>query len=226
MKPTYKNKVITTSKLFILFLAINYTSNAQDLIVKNNGDVIESKVELIKTEEIKYKKYNNLNGASYIIATGNVAKIKFENGTIEEFKNSDNGSVASIKGTKKRIVKLINKYGFEEDTFKRRYQASFEGDHLRLIVTKKNSSEPANGGILYDFANVYKFHNVSKRKKGLAFVNIWVPLLKNVKKNKWDKHKLIMRVDGAPQAESILAALKLYNKLLTSEAEKTILDFK
>lgn len=226
MKPTYKNKVITISKLFILFLAINYTSYAQDLIVKNNGDVIESKVELIKTEEIKYKKYNNLNGASYIIDTGNIAKIKFENGTIEEFKNSDNGSVASIKDTKKRIINLINKYGFEEDTFKRRYLASFEGDYLRLIVTKKNSSEPAIGGILYDFANVYKFHNVSKRKKGLAFVNIWVPLLKNVKKNKWDKHKLIMRVDGAPQAESILASLKLYNKLLTSEAEKAILDFK
>lgn len=226
MQLTYKKKLISVYKLFILLLTINYTANAQDLIVKRNGDVIESKVELIKSEEIKYKKYNNLNGASYIITTGDVSKIKFENGTIEEFKKSDNGIIALIEDTKKRIVSLINKYGFEEDTFKRRYQASFEGDYLRLIVTKKNSKEPANGGILYDFSGVYKFHNVSKRKSTLAFVNIWVPLLKNVKKNKWDKHKLIMRVDGAPQAESILAALKLYNKLLISESEKAILDFK
>jgi hypothetical protein len=97
----------------MLLLVINYSSNAQDLIVKMNGDVIESKVELIKTDEIKYKKYNNLDGASYIISAGNISKIKFENGTIEEFRNSDNMNVASIEETKKLIISLINKYVFE-----------------------------------------------------------------------------------------------------------------
>lgn len=226
MKLTYKNKTIKIYKLIILLLVTIYSSNAQDLIVKKNGDVIESKVELIKTDEVKYKKYNNLEGASYIISTRNISKIKFENGTIEEFENSGNMNVASIEETKKRIISLINKYGFEEDTFKRKYLASFEGDYLRLKVTKKNSKEPANEGLLYDFGNVYKFDGVSKRKKNLAFMNIFASILKNPKKDKWDKHKLIMRVDGGAQADAIMGALKKYNKLLISKEEKSIMDFK
>jgi hypothetical protein len=97
---------------------------------------------------------------------------------------------------------------------------------LRLKVTKKNSNEPANGGLLYDFGNVYKFDGVSKRKKNLAFMNIFASILKNPKKDKWDKHKLIMRVDGGAQADAIMRALKKYNKLLISKEEKSIMDFK
>ena len=50
------NKLKEISKVFILTLIINYTSSAQDLIEKNNGEFIESKVEVIKSDEIKYKK--------------------------------------------------------------------------------------------------------------------------------------------------------------------------
>lgn len=227
MKSINTNILVSVFRVVILLvILLNGKCYAQDLIIKRNGDRIESKVELIKEEEIKYKKFNNLNGASYIINTANVLKIKFENGVIEEFENKDDNSDLSIEEVKNQIVKLINKHGYEEDTFKRRYKASFEGDYLRLIVLKRNSEEESNGGILYDFASVYKFQKVSKRNTRLAFINIWVPILKNVKKNKWDKHKLIMRVDGIPQAEAILKRLKIYNKLLVSEAEKAISDFK
>ncbi|WP_417291566.1 hypothetical protein [Corallibacter sp.] len=195
-------------------LIIHLHSYSQDIITKSDGEKIEAKIDLIGTDEVKYKKYNHLDGPSYMIKKSNISEIKFNNGIVQSFNNSKEKDEISLKETKEFIIKTINKHGFEEDTFNRKYKASFEGDYLRLIVLRRNGVDHSNDGILYDFSNVYSFHRVSKRSDKKAFINIWVSILKNKKKNKWDKHKLIMRVDGIPQAESILNALKHYNKLL------------
>ena len=124
----------------------------------------------------------------------------------------------SIEETKAFILKEINEHGFEEDSFKTRYKASFEGDYLRLIeMTKKNKE--LNAGILFDFSNVYKFQKISIRSEELAYLNIFVTIIK--KNDKKDKLKLIMRVDGPAHAKIILNALKQYNSLLIKK-EKTI----
>ena len=215
---SFKNKISITKLHFILlYLFVNYASYSQDIIVKNDGEKIEAKIELIGTSEVKYKKYNHLDGPFYMIEKSNIKKIKFQNGIVEFFNDSKDKHGISLEETKKFIIEIINKHGFEEDTFKRKYKASFEGDYLRLIVLRRNGIDHSNNGILYDFSNVYKFQNVSKRSDKKAFINIWVSILKNKKKNKWDKHKLIMRVDGIKEAESILKALKHYNKLLLTK---------
>ena len=45
-----------------------------------------------------------------------------------------------------------------------------------------------------------------------------VTIFKN--KNKWEKHKLVMSVEGHDNAESILNALKHYNSLLKRKSKK------
>jgi len=209
-------------KLIMLFFCLNIYNYAlsQDIVSTTNGEKIEAKIELIGINEIKYKKYNHLDGPFYVIEKNNVIEIKFENGIVESFNKNKDDNAISIEETKDFIIKTINEHGFEEDTFKRKYKASFEGDYLRLIILKKNGIDNTNEGILYDFSNVYKFHRVSERSDKLAFVNIWVSILKNKKKNKWDKHKLIMRVDGIPEAKSILKSLQHYNKLLLTQNEE------
>ena len=205
-----------TKKIYlpIALLFITCLSYSQDIIFRINGETIESKVEEINTNDIKYKKFENLNGPTYTIEKKELKQIKFENGTIESFEKDNLKNEISIEETKAFIVKEINEHGFEEDSFKNKYKASFEGDYLRLIVMTKNNEE-SNDGILFDFSNVYKFQNVSVRSNNLAFINIFVSILKNKKQNKWDKHKLIMRIDNSSTAESILNALKHYNELLT-----------
>jgi hypothetical protein len=204
-----------TNKIYptIALLLMTCLSYSQDKIFKINGETIDSKIEEINVNDIKYRKFENLNGPIYTIEKKELRQIKFENGTIESFPQENLKNEISIEETKDFIVKQINEHGFEEDSFNNRYKASFEGDYLRLIVLRKNNEE-ANGGILFDFSNVYKFQNVSVRSNNLAFVNIFVSILKNKKQNKWDKHKLIMRVDNSLIAESILNALKHYNELL------------
>ncbi|PWK20715.1 hypothetical protein [Xanthomarina spongicola] len=127
--------------------------------------------------------------------------------------------VTSLEETKAFIIKNISENCYEEDGFKEPYKAVFEGDYLRLIILNKNQTRERSN-LLYDFENVYLFQKVSKRKNDIAYINIFVPILKNKEKNKWDKHKLIMRVDGHDMADSILNALKRYNELLIKKKKK------
>lgn len=208
--------------LLMLFSISN--SFGQDIILMKDSELVQAKIIKITSDIIQYNRYDNLDGPFYEIPTSLIEKINFENGTEQYFQVKEDGknpdaSNYSLAETKEFIIKTINEHGFEEDTFKRRYRASFEGELLRLRVMKKDESEPVNNGILYDFSNVYKFQNVSKRSDKLSFVNIWVSIVKNEKKMKFDKHKLIMRVDDPVKAESILNALKYYNTLLLGKSK-------
>jgi hypothetical protein len=203
----------------LLFFSFSWSNYSQDILTKRNGETIEGKIELINNSEIKYKKFLNPDGPSYIVNKVELSQIKFQNGTVEQFEDAIVDKKISKEETKEFIVKTINAHGFEEDTFDRKYKASFEGDYLRLIVLRKSGKE-CNDGILYDFSNVYKFQRVSKRSDQKAFINIFVSIAKNKNKTKWDEHKLIMRVDNAIIAESILNGLKHYNSFFVNQ-EKT-----
>lgn len=73
-------------KLFILFLLLTATHvMAQDVIVKKDGTTINSKVLEITTNEVKYKKFSNLDGPIYNIAKSDIKVIKYQNGEEETF---------------------------------------------------------------------------------------------------------------------------------------------
>lgn len=63
-------------------------ANAQDVIVKNDGSTITSKVMEITGTEIKYKKYSNQEGPTYSINKTDVNYINYENGERENFDNT------------------------------------------------------------------------------------------------------------------------------------------
>lgn len=211
--------------IYVLLMLFSISNSfGQDIILMKDSELVQAKIIKITSDIIQYNRYDNLDGPFYEMPTSLIEKINFENGTEqyfqvnEEEKNSEAANY-SLAETKEFIIKTINEHGYEEDTFKRRYKASFEGELLRLRVMKKNENEPVNNGILYDFSNVYKFQRVSKRSDKLAFVNIWISIVKNEKKMKFDKHKLIMRIDDPDKAESILNALKYYNSLLLGKSK-------
>lgn len=190
---------------------------AQDILLMKDDELVRAKIIKITREKVQYNRQDNLQGPIYEVPVSAIKKIVFENGTEQYFEENLPAVESpnySITETREFIVKTINEHGFEEDTFKRRYRASFEGDLLRLRVMKRDGSRPVNNGILFDFSNVYRFDRVSKRSDKLSFVNIWVSIVKDEKKMKFDKHKLIMRVDDPNKAQSILNALKYYNSLL------------
>jgi hypothetical protein len=72
---------------------------SQDLILKKNGDEIKSKVvEILKTE-IKYKKFENLNGPVYSLDITEVFMVRYENGSKDVFNQFESDNKTSNKET-------------------------------------------------------------------------------------------------------------------------------
>lgn len=205
-----KNLII----VFIFIFGFSLQIKAQDIIITTKGETIAAKISTIDDDQVTYKKFKNLNGPDYILKKSKIKKITFENGIEEDFSKSSDSKHLNLVDLKQFIMDKINKHGFEEDSFKSRYKAVFEGDLLRLTEMRKSGKKETRNSIVYDFSNVYRFDRISVRSDEKAFINIWVSILKNKKKNKFDKHKLIMRVDSPKNATIILNALKDLNKLL------------
>jgi hypothetical protein len=58
---------------------------AQDVITKNDGSTILSKVVSISDSEISYKSSSNINGPTYIVSKSDINYITYSNGTTEYF---------------------------------------------------------------------------------------------------------------------------------------------
>jgi tetratricopeptide (TPR) repeat protein len=69
--------------LLMIFMVFNSSLKAQDKIYKSDSTVIAAKVAEISDDEIKYKKYSNLSGPTYIVKKADVMMIIYENGEKE-----------------------------------------------------------------------------------------------------------------------------------------------
>ena len=65
-----------------------FMCQAQDLLTKRNGDEVQVKVQEVSLDEIKYKRFDNLEGPMISIAKHDVFMIRYENGTKEMFNQS------------------------------------------------------------------------------------------------------------------------------------------
>lgn len=66
-----------------LFAGGVFSASAQDLIALRNGDVIEARVTEISPSEVRYKRFDHLNGPTIVIPVADVLSIRYENGTVE-----------------------------------------------------------------------------------------------------------------------------------------------
>lgn len=72
------------SLLHISFLLILCPSlRAQDVLTFKNGNDLQVKVQEITPQEVKYKRFDNLNGPVITILKSSAKAVKYENGTVE-----------------------------------------------------------------------------------------------------------------------------------------------
>ena len=71
--------------LILLFVLCTGTVSAQDVIVKKDGSTILSKVLEVGQSEIKYKKFDNLDGPTYTIKKSELQSINYQNGAKDTF---------------------------------------------------------------------------------------------------------------------------------------------
>ncbi len=83
------------------FVCILFPVNsfAQDKIYKTDKSIIDAKVLEISTTEIKYKKFSNQSGPSYIVPVKDVSMIVYENGEKETYNQQPSAVNPSAKTT-------------------------------------------------------------------------------------------------------------------------------
>jgi len=75
-------KSVNIFVIVLLFMGL-FSLSAQDLIFMRDGNIIEAKVVEISPTEIRYRRYNHLDGPVIVILTDSVLVIRYENGTSE-----------------------------------------------------------------------------------------------------------------------------------------------
>ena len=75
-------------KIFLIILcvvgAFNF-SDAQDVLIMNNGTEMKVKVQELTVNEVKFKKWENIDGPLYTLLKNDIFMIKYENGTKDTF---------------------------------------------------------------------------------------------------------------------------------------------
>lgn len=80
-------------KNLILFcISFPITFFSQDIIFKKDAEEIQAKVMEIGTNDIKYKKFSNPNGPTYVISKNDLFMIKYENGEKDVFNKNSKSS--------------------------------------------------------------------------------------------------------------------------------------
>ena len=142
--------------IFLIVSVFLSTANAQDIIIKKDGDSISSKINEIGLNEIKYKKANNPEGPLYIVSKKEVYKIILN--PTEEIICETN--VVSFEETKATIIDIIDKYAYERyDDYK--LVAKFEQNYLKIRYARKSEPKKYIRDNIYDFSDVCIFHKLS-----------------------------------------------------------------
>lgn len=87
---------------FVLFVSfLSQIVLAQDVIVKRDGSTILSKVLEVNTDDVKYKKFSNLNGPTYTIKKSELFSINYKNGEKDMFDGEiqSNNNNLTVKST-------------------------------------------------------------------------------------------------------------------------------
>ena len=107
------------NRIYLSLVALFVFSNipAQDVIVKKDGSTIVSKIQEVNQDNIKYKKFSNLNGPTYTISISEIMTINYENGDIDSFgfavsddtaDNTEQINSAVLKAWKERPLPSYN----------------------------------------------------------------------------------------------------------------------
>ena len=88
------------AKLIIVFLTLITVSQcfAQDIITKKNSEDIKAKIIEVNSSEIKYKKFDNLNGPTFTISKSEILIIRYENGSKDVFSESESRVASGSSG--------------------------------------------------------------------------------------------------------------------------------
>lgn len=175
------------SILFIL-LSIAYINNcfSQDLITKKNGEDLKVKVLEVNITEIKYKKFENLNGPIFSILKSEVLIIRYENGTKDIF-NFENKEITTIANSPQAINDLFRQGQADALKYYKGYKGAGTGTLITSIVASPllglipaiacSSTQPEDQNLNYPNSELMKnpdyYNGYTQKAKKIKQNKVW-----------------------------------------------------
>jgi len=144
-KSYYAISPLKLTLLICVLMGIDSTVLAQDVITLRTGEEITSKVLEIGEENIRYKKWSNLEGPTFVVTTSKVFFIKFENGDkeiinpLQSDKVQENESEGPKVGLSDKDKELKLLFGTFKNTYQLGYDDLSKDQFLDLLKRDANS---------------------------------------------------------------------------------------
>jgi hypothetical protein len=157
-----KNKKTMKKIYLLIFVAFvcNSALHAQDIITLKSGDEIKAKVQEIGVSDVKYKKYENLDGPTYTLVKSDIFMIKYENGEKDIFTDAPaapSSATSSVSSPEKKQEELHLTSSF------------WSGTVFRKANGKELSKQEVRS-ILADVPEALKKYNEGQRLHTLGYV--------------------------------------------------------
>lgn len=128
---------------------------AQDIIYRTDGTRVETKVQEIGPEEIRYKMYNNPDGPVYVIKRKDVQLIAYQNGTHEQFSDVKTMVTDSLRFNKKKHLVSVDLFDMTFTNLSFSYEHIFGKGYFGIripvsmgLAALSNSSTRQSGNFL------------------------------------------------------------------------------
>jgi hypothetical protein len=145
----------TQAKHFFVFticmLAV-LSLNAQDTIVKNNGDIIIAKITEIGTNAISYKRIDFEDSPNFIENRSEIAVIKFKNGQKQDF-TKENAEKKAIEAAQKQAQENAQKQTLNSQS---KDPSTSLGQNKPVFANEKHKIESLNGKYTFDGQKIGK----------------------------------------------------------------------
>lgn len=168
----------STFKLIVcLILMGSMNLSAQDVIVKNNGELIKSRVIEITDVAIKYRKFDNLTGPIYNVNKIETLSINYENGNIEVFTKEEavrNTPVNRVNNPANTLNRQKN-FQFYDNSVSFGFIRGFGKENGIFVDYEKSVSENASIRIpMYIMFDDYAFSSSGINLKYYFYRDTWI----------------------------------------------------
>lgn len=172
---------------------------SQDKISRKNGQIFEGKVVQVGQSTVTYKSLDNPDGPIRSEDKAEIYEIIYENGQKEVL-----GKYKTVDEAKSFIISKINEFGIDRDRKDLSLHAEFEGDNIK-INSVNIKGRVVHEGDLWDLSKVVAFHDISRRKDNIAYLNV---VTYKITKSKRELSKLVIKITDYEVAANVLEAMK------------------
>jgi hypothetical protein len=124
---------------------------AQDIILKTNGDELQVKVTEIGITEVKYNRFDNLTGPVYTLPKSEIFKITYEDGSQDVFGKSDSRAKTNAESNPQPVSRVNSTATSQSPVPAQASSEQYRRSSLYSLLIKHPDKEFAN-----DIEEVFK----------------------------------------------------------------------